>query len=752
MQTFYLFIVIVLFILATSDLIVGVANDAVNFLNSSIGAKVAPFFVIMIIASLGVFVGASFSNGMMEVARKGIFHPDMFFFSEIILIFLAVMVTDVLLLNVFNALGLPTSTTVSLVFELLGAAVAISIAKIVSNGGTILELNNYINSSKALAIISSILISVFVGFIIGAIVQYIARMIFTFNYKKNIRYFGAIWGALCISIISYFILVKGLKGASFISKDTVDWIKDNTSMLMLVSFVGLTVILQFFYWLFKINIFAIIVLYGTFALAMAFAGNDLVNFIGVPLAGFKSFQLYQAAAPGVAADAFLMNGLSGKVQTDTYLLIIAGLIMVLTLWLSKKAKKVMKTSIDLSRQGSGEERFASSQLSRSIVRGTMQINNAVNSVLPRSVRKFIKKRFRPYYPATLSIAKEAPAFDMLRASVNLMVASILIAFGTSLKLPLSTTYITFMVAMGTSLTDKAWGRESAVYRISGVFTVVGGWFVTALTAFIAALLVAFIIYYGGFIAIIAVLLLILYIMYRTHIAYKKRESKINEQEDSLISVKDLSENEIIEKCNKNITLILKEIPKLYSDTVSGLSNEKLKLLKTVNTRVDALNVKTKLLKNNAPLVIEGMQDDFVESGHYYVQMLDYSREIAHCMSYLTSPCFEHVDNNHKGLISSQKADLLALNNEINFFFEILLEDIEQGKFDLTDEIVSKQQILLSLINQLRKKQIKRIKNSETGTKNSMLYLNLLVETKNLLLYTVNLYKAERDFVKSIKNS
>jgi phosphate/sulfate permease len=749
MHNFYLFIVIVLFILAISDLVVGVANDAVNFLNSSIGAKIAPFFVIMIIASLGVFVGSSFSGGMMEVARKGIFHPEQFYFSEIILIFLAVMITDVLLLNVFNALGLPTSTTVSLVFELLGAAVAISIAKIAYNGETMLDLNKYINSSKALAIISSILISVFVGFIVGAIIQYIARLIFSFNYQRKMKYFGAIWGALSISIISYFIFLKGLEGASFISEESLSWVKENTSFLMIISIIGLTVFLQLLYWLFKINILTIIVLYGTFALAMAFASNDLVNFIGVPMAGFKSYQLFQASS-GIAADAFSMNGLSGKVQTETYMLIIAGLIMVLTLWFSKKAKTVIRTTVDLSRQGSGEERFASSQLSRSLVRVTMQISDFINGFLPKPINSFISKQFKPYYPKSIEVVKDMPAFDSLRASVNLMVASTLIAFGTSLKLPLSTTYITFMVAMGTSLSDKAWGRESAVYRISGVFTVIGGWFVTALIAFIVSLIVAFIIYYGGVIAVICVLLFSLFLLYRTHVVYKKRESNRIEQENNIISVKNLTEIEVFDKCIENTTIILKEIPKIFTSTISGLADEKLKLLKSVNIKVNSLNNKTKLFKNNIPSIIENMHENYAESGLNYVQMLDYLREIAHSMSYITNPCFEHINNNHKGLISSQKEDLVALNTELKIFFDEIIDNIEKRKFNLTDDIINKQQLIIALIEQLRKKQIKRIKNNETGTKNSMLYLNFLVETKNILLYTVNLYKAERDFVNSIQ--
>lgn len=590
MNTFYLIIVVVLFFLAVSDLIVGVANDAVNFLNSAIGARAAKFAIIMTIASIGVFVGASFSSGMMEVARKGIFHPDQFFFSEIILIFLAVMITDVLLLNVFNTLGLPTSTTVSLVFELLGSAVAISIAKIASSGETLLELNKYINSSKALAIISSILISIFVGFIIGAIIQYLARIVFSFNLKKSMKYYGAIWGALSFSVISYFIIIKGIEGASFISESSLNWIKEHTFSIMIYGIIGFTILFQLLYWIFKIDILKLIVFYGTFALAVAFAGNDLINFIGVPLAGFKSYQLYINS--GVPADQFLMAGLKGKVQTEEYMLLLAGLIMVLTLWFSKKARTVIKTSVDLSRQNSGDERFVSSPLSRSIVRFFVQLNKKISGFLPKSFLSFVDQRFKPYRPKNIN-SKDMPAFDMLRASVNLMVASTLIAFGTSLKLPLSTTYITFMVAMGTSLSDRAWGRESAVYRISGVFIVIGGWFITALVAFLVSLTIAFIIYYGGVIAIIIVLLLAAYLSYQTHRTYTKREKKAVETTNFSKKINELSEEQLFETCINNSVEILKVIPKIYAENIKGLADEQLKTLKKINKEVIAINDKTK---------------------------------------------------------------------------------------------------------------------------------------------------------------
>lgn len=749
MDNIYLFIVVVLFILAISDLVVGVANDAVNFLNSAIGSKSAPKYVILIIASIGVFVGSVMSGGMMEVARKGIFHPDQFFFSEIILIFLAVMITDVLLLNTFNALGLPTSTTVSLVFELMGAAVAISIAKILHNGETIIELNKYINSSKSLAIISSILVSVFVGFIFGAIVQYIARLLFSFNFNKNLKYFGSVWGALSISLITYFIILKGVEGASFISEDMMEWIKDHTSMLILYGILIFSIIFQLLYWIFKINILKIIVLYGTFALAVAFAGNDLVNFIGVPLAGFKSFELY-TSTPGATPDTFLMTALSGKVQTETYMLFIAGVIMVLTLWFSKKAKAVIRTEVDLGRQGAGDERFAPSQLSRKIVRTTMHANEAVNKVLPKSVLKFIEKRFKQKPSNTLSLSKDAPSFDLVRASVNLMVASSLIAFGTSLKLPLSTTYITFMVAMGTSLTDKAWGRESAVYRISGVFTVIAGWFFTALIAFFASLTIAFAIYYGGIVAIIIVLLLALYLSYKTHMVYKKREKNIADLSNSHFTYENMSSNEIYEKCHENTKSVLKQVPVLYSTLINSIVNEQLKILKNSNKDIDELNLKAKSLKNNLPNVIEHLNEDFIEAGHYYVQMIDYLREVSHCMSYISNPAYEHVSNNHKGMINSQKDDLLLLDKEIQTFFTDILLNIENKDFNHTENLLREQQTIINLIEHLRKKQVKRIKNNETGTKNSILYFNILTETKNLILYSINFYKAERDLTNTLR--
>jgi len=571
MENIYIVIVGILFLLAISDLVVGVSNDAVNFLNSAIGAKAAPFWVIMIIASLGVLFGATFSNGMMEVARKGIFHPEYFYFSEIMIIFLAVMITDVILLDTFNAFGLPTSTTVSIVFELLGAAVALTIIKINKLGLSYDEMGTYINSSKALAIISGILLSVIVSFIAGAIIQYITRVIFTFNYKKTMKYFGSSWGGFAITAITYFLIIKGAKGSSFMTDDIIDWIKHNTFKILLLSFLGWTIILQILIWIANINVLKITVLLGTFALAFAFAGNDLVNFIGVPLAGLKSYQAF-AANPGADPDAFAMVALTGPVKTETILLILAGFVMVITLWLSRKARNVTATTLNLSRQDEGDERFGSSGFSRSLVRGSIKINSFFERITPDIVLKKLESRFDRSYSKEAKTKDAAVSFDMVRASVNLVVASILISFATSLKLPLSTTYVTFMVLMGTSLADGAWGRESAVYRITGVVTVIGGWFFTALVAFTVAFTIAYIIYYGGSIAIFALILISVVLIYRTHVLYKKREAdKLKHAEESYGIT--LEGDNIIEKCTINVNEVLEKINIIFSETLKSLIKE-----------------------------------------------------------------------------------------------------------------------------------------------------------------------------------
>ncbi len=746
MDSIYLIMVIVLFVLAISDLVVGVSNDAVNFLNSAIGAKAAPFKVIMIVAALGIFIGATFSSGMMEVARKGIFNPQHFYFSEIMIIFLAVMLTDVLLLDLFNTFGMPTSTTVSIVFELLGSAIALATIKIANESN--IALSEYINTAKALAIISGILLSVIVAFSVGAIVQYIARLLFSFNYEKRLKYIGAIWGGLAITAITYFILIKGAKGATYL-ESYVDWIKANSILIMAVSFASWTILLQLLQMIFKLDILKLVVLVGTFALAMAFAGNDLVNFIGVPLAGFESYKVF-TSTPGATPDTFLMAALAGKVKTDTYLLIIAGVIMVATLWTSKKAQNVVKTSLDLSRQSEGEERFGSSFFARSIVRVAINMSNSVNAVIPGVIKNKIAKQFdsTQYEERRIALGQDAPAFDMIRASVNLVVASILIAIGTSYKLPLSTTYVTFMVAMGSSLTDGAWGRESAVYRITGVLSVIGGWFFTAFSAFTVAFIIASIISFGGFAAIVILILLAIYLMYKTHIFSSKRNSEAAE----IVTFEveeingEVASEKVLEVCKETIIECLKDINTLYAQSLDAFEIENRKVLKEDTKKVKALNSRIKSIKNDIYLTVKKLQENDIESSLYYVQAIDYLRESAHALTHVVTPLFNHLDNNHSIFDEEQFKDLGVLKQKIKEIDSKFLDIITNDKYDEIDEYSKIIQKQIDNLKGLRKKQLKRIKKEKSGTKNSMLYLNLLHETQNMILHINNLIKSLRDLV------
>jgi phosphate/sulfate permease len=748
MENFYLIIVVVLFALAISDLIVGVSNDAVNFLNSAFGSKAAPRWVIMTIASIGILVGATFSSGMMEVARKGIFHPDQFYFAEIMIIFIAVMLTDIILLDFYNTIGLPTSTTVSIVFELLGAAVAVAMVKIMnSSDQTMIDLGSYINSAKALAIITGILLSVVVAFFSGAIVQYVSRLIFTYKFEKTFKYFGAIFGGFAITAITYFILIKGAKGSSFISNETLSWIQENTVTIILVCFVGWTVILQALVWFIRLNILKVIVLVGTFALAMAFAGNDLVNFIGVPLAGFKSFQAF-IATPGTDPYGMTMEILNDKVKTETYLLIIAGLVMTLTLWFSKKARTVTETEIGLSSQNEGVEKFGSSFFARLLVRRSLSANSSFKNILPVSFQEGIKKRFEKA-PAPVGIdKKDMPAFDMIRASVNLTVASILISIGTSLKLPLSTTYVTFMVAMGSSLSDRAWDRDSAVYRITGVLTVIGGWFFTAFSAFTAAFIFASLINWLGGYAIVGLLILAVTFVVRSHV-FHSRKSKIDEiveeldEEDASI----ISKGETFEQLTHAVSVVTNKIPKVFAKIVNGLAFEERDTLKESLKKVRKLDKEAKSLKEQVPLVVQKLTADSITTGPFYVQMIDYLREIAHSIKFVAEPAFDYVDNNHKSLIPEQIEELNTIQTKLEDFFKTINRLLSDNKYQLDqiERAFSKQEDLLKSLRKYRKEQIRRIKAEKVGTRNSVLYLGIINETKNLVLYSGNLLKASRDF-------
>jgi len=755
MENFYLILVVVLFALAISDLVVGVANDAVNFLNSAVGSKAAPKYLIFFMASLGVLIGAAFSNGMMEVARKGIFHPDMFFFSEIMIIFLAVMITDVIMLDTFNALGMPTSTTVSIVFELLGAAVAVAIIKIKMAGGSaFLELSQYINSEKALAIITGILVSIVIAFTVGAFVQFIARLIFSFNYRRPMKYFGAIYGGLAITAITYFILVKGISDSSFAEikvtgDETIsDWVNHNTVKVMLASFIGWAIIMQILNWLFNVKILKVVVLVGTFALAMAFAGNDLVNFIGVPLAGFSSFQDWIANG-ATNPDTFGMASLSGKVATPTYMLLISGLVMVITLITSKKARAVTETEVNLGRQSEGTEKFDSSIFGRIIVRSATRFNKNLTKIIPNPVLEIINTRFRPSNYTVND--PDPPAFDKIRASVNLIVASILIALGTSLKLPLSTTYVTFMVAMGSSLSDRAWDRDSAVFRISGVVAVIGGWFLTAIIAFTGSALIALIISLGGKLMIFVFIAIAIFMVLRTHVLFTTRSKKTLAEQEDLIDEKDPFEV-IITKSSKQIIKAIVSSNYIYSLGIEGFLNEDRNKMKLAEKASNDFSKRSKRNKEKVYSTVQALSVGKVDTGHFYVQMMNYKREMAHAMHFIIAPVISYSDNNHKPFNPDQNTEMVNLIVQIDNFFNFALHTVKENKFENIESLISDREKIFEVLEKLEKNQIKRIKNKEVNTRNSLLFFKINSETKNLLLHTINVIKSQRDFINNTRQA
>lgn len=732
-EAYYILIVGVLFLLAISDLIVGVSNDAVNFLNSAIGSKAAPFKIILAIAAAGVLVGAVFSNGMMEVARKGIFNPEFFAFKEIMVIFLAVMLTDILLLDFFNTIGLPTSTTVSIVFELLGSAVAVSIYKITRSDAVINNLSTLINIESSVLIIVGIFLSVIIAFSVGMIVQWIVRLAFSFNVKRTYKYWTGVWGGFAITAILYFLLIKGAKGSTLVSAEMLAFIKANTTKILLISFVGWTALFQLLTFFTRVNILKITVLVGTFALAMAFAGNDLVNFIGVPLAGFESFKAFMAAG-GPEPGGFLMTSLREPVNTPIYFLFAAGLIMVLTLRFSKKAKSVTATSIDLSRQGEGSERFASSSLARFIVRRSVEMSNGVGKITPPAVSRFVQSRFDAERGDD---KKEKLAFDLVRASVNLVVASILIAIGTSFKLPLSTTYVTFMVAMGTSLADGAWGRESAVYRITGVLTVIGGWFFTAFSAFLASFLIASLIFFGKLPVVLLLLGLAIFILIRTHAFHKKRTEKEARLNGQIMT----ASYEVLKSCDDELKSSILRVSKILYLTYTNLFKEKHKELKKLRKESKKLGKEIKQIRENIPEMLKKFEETELESGHHYVQVVAYMKEMSNSLMHIVQPAFNHLDNNHP-LDKEQAESLKDFNEKSSEFFNYVINILKNRNFDHLDELVQRRDEMITLANDILRARIKILKKTQKGVKLSVTYMEMLSETKNLFLNVVHLVKAD----------
>lgn len=746
METVYLGIVIFLFMLAVFDLLVGVSNDAVNFMNSAVGAKVARYRTIIIVAAIGVFAGAVMSNGMMDIARHGIFQPANFSFYEIMCILLAVMVTDVVLLDVFNTLGLPTSTTVSMVFELLGGTFILAILKIIGDESGLLSLGDMMNTEKALSVIMGIFLSVAIAFIAGTFVQYISRLIFSFNYKKKLSWTIGIFGGISVTALSYFVLIKGLKSAPFMTPESLAWIQENTTILVIGCFVFFTALMQILHWC-KVNVFRIIVLLGTFSLALAFAGNDLVNFIGVPLAGFSAYTDYMANSNGTDIHNFMMTSLMSSAQTPIIFLFASGIIMVYALATSKKAKNVIKTSVDLARQEEGDEMFGSSALARTIVRRATNINEFLTRVIPANVRQWIDSRFNK----DEVILENGAAFDMVRAAVNLVLSGLLIIIGTTMKLPLSTTYVTFIVAMGTSLSDRAWGRESAVYRITGMLSVIGGWFITAFVAFTICALVTAIMFYTSFVGMFVFICVAVFLLVRSNIQYSKKE-KTEQQDDTfkrMMSTKDKSEilSLLRQHVKETMTDYIEYSRNAYIQVTDGFINEDLKLLRKV---INSTDEQKKMLKKRRRKEILGLRripiTIAIEKNTWFHLGSNSCEQMLYCLKRIGEPCKEHVDNNFNPIPQVCIEEFIPIRQELSQLMERTRTAIDQNNYDSADEILKQGDDLKNKISALRKQQMNRMQEADTtNLKALMVYLNILQESQELVSIWRHLLRASRFF-------
>ena len=746
METIYLGIVIFLFMLAVFDLLVGVSNDAVNFMNSAVGAKVANFKTIVIVASIGVFAGAVLSNGMMDIARHGIFQPVNFSFYEIMCILLAVMVTDVVLLDVFNTLGLPTSTTVSMVFELLGGTFILAILKIVGDETGLLTLGDMMNTEKALSVIMGIFLSVAIAFIAGTFVQYISRLIFSFNYKKNLSWTIGIFGGIAVTSLSYFMLIKGLKSAPFMTPESLAWISENTTLLVVGCFITFTLLMQILHWC-RVNVFKIIVLLGTFSLALAFAGNDLVNFIGVPLAGFSAYTDYVANSNGVGIHDFMMTSLMSSAKTPAIFLFASGLVMVYALATSKKAKNVIKTSVDLARQEEGDEMFGSSALARTIVRRANNINDFLKRVIPVGMRRWIDSRFNK----DEVILENGAAFDLIRAAVNLVLSGLLIIIGTTMKLPLSTTYVTFIVAMGTSLADRAWSRESAVYRITGMLSVIGGWFITAFVAFTICALVTFIMFYTSFVGMFIFIVVAVVLLVRSNIKYSKKE-KAEQQDDifkRMMASKD--KNEILALLRQHVKETLTSYITFSEDTyvkvTDGFIHEDLKSLRKA---MNATDDQKKMLKKRRRKELLGLRripiTIAIEKNTWFHLGSNSCEEMLYCLKRICEPCKEHVDNNFNPISKDCVTEFLPVREELCRLMERTRTAIDNNNYEEADDILAKGDALKNSISSLRKQMMNRMQEADNASlKASMVYLNILQESQELVSIWRHLLRASRFF-------
>ena len=743
MESIYLGIVIFLFLLAIFDLTVGVSNDAVNFLNSAIGAKAASFKTIILIAAVGIFSGATMSNGMMEIARHGIFRPEAFHINELMCIFLAVMVTDVVLLDIFNTLGMPTSTTVSMVFELLGGTFALAMLKIAA-GPESLTFAELLNTEKALTVILGIFLSVAIAFFFGTLVQYLSRIIFTFNYTTKLKWTIGLFGGIAVTAIIYFMLIKGIKDASFMTDAHKLWVKDNTLTIVGGCFVFFTVLMQILHWC-KVNVFKVIVLLGTFALAMAFAGNDLVNFVGVPLAGFSSYTDFMANGNGVAND-YLMGALNEPAKTPFIFLFLSGVIMVISLITSKKAQNVIKTSVDLSRQDDGNEMFGSSAIARSLVRSMTTLGNNISKIIPEKVKVWLDSRFNK----DEAILANGAAFDLVRASVNLVLAGLLIALGTSLKLPLSTTYVAFMVAMGSSLADRAWGRESAVFRVTGVLSVIGGWFITAGAAFIICFFVTMIMYFGGMTAMVIMIGVAAFILIRSNNKYRKK-MKSEKQDDvfqQMLSSKDKAVvwNLLRQHVRENLVKVLDFAANTYGQMTDGFIREDLKSLrKAVSSTNDEKDILKKIRRKETLGMRRIDRNVAIEKNTWFHLGSNSSEQMMYCLKRMCEPCKEHVDNNFNPLPAECAEEFVPIRDMLKSLLERTKDIIDKGNYEEADLVLAEGEELKTCLSRLDKMRIERMQEENSSVKLSLVYLNLLQESQELVSIMRHMLRASRKF-------
>ena len=743
METFYLLVIAFLLCLAIFDMFVGVSNDAVNFLSSAVGSKAARFKTVLIIAAVGILVGTATSSGMMDIARHGILQPQNFTYAEVMCVFLAVVCTDVMILDIFNSLGLPTSTTVSMVFELFGGATAMAVIKMMNDGG-MYSYADYINTEKVLSVIMAIFVSVAIAFVVGLVVMWLSRIVFTFHYERHKKWTIGIFGGISITSISYFLITKGFGQASFMTPDVKAWISLHSGHILISFLVFFTILTQILSWL-KVNIFKIVVLFGTFSLAMAFAGNDLVNFIGVSLAGLSSTQDYMANGQG-QYDTFMMTSLCESARMPIYYLVGAGVVMIISLFISKKARKVINTSISLSKQNEGDEIFSSSRIARRLVRMVGGSTEVALNLVPIGIKRWVNSRFAPREDGATSDL----AFDLVRASVNLVLAGLLIVIGTTLKLPLSTTYVAFMVGMGSSLADRAWGRESAVYRITGVISVIGGWFITAGAAFLTCFLITNLMHFGGPIVMAACVVIILVILVKNNLKHKKADE--NSETDELFSKisESQSEEEVRTLLHRHIRLthgsILEYTQNCFFQITDGLLNENIRELRKASNSIN--DEKSTWLKARQKEIV-GMRkiniDEAVQKNTWFHLAANSLTQIFYCLKRISDPCLEHVDNYFNPLPDEYKKQYLPIRDEVVEMFAKAYEIVHEEEYNHIDALLTEGNSLKSRLSEMRSEEQNNFSREGTNIRLHFLYLNTLQETQELVSSLRHLLRATKRF-------